>query len=59
MPFIDDDQLVEAFLTDSANPAFGVGIGIWSTNGRVNHFDVLCDKNVIEGGSELGVPIME
>ncbi len=59
MPFIDDNEVVEAFLTDGPNPTFRISIRIWSTNGRVNHFDVLCDKNVIEGCGELGVPIME
>lgn len=32
MPFVDDDRLVEAFLMDRANPAFGAGISVRRAN---------------------------
>ena len=59
MPFVDDDQLVEALLTGGTHPAFCVGISVRGTNGRMDHFDVLRCKDLIEGGGELGIPIVE
>ena len=59
MPFIDDDEMVETLLTDGPNPAFCISIGIWRTNWRMNHLDVLRDKNLVKDCGELGVSIME
>ncbi len=59
MPFIDDDEMVEALLTDGPNPTFRISIRIRSANRCVNHFDVLGLKDAIKRHSELCVPIME
>ena len=59
MPIVDDDEKVEALLTDRPNPAFCISIGVRSANRCVDHFDVLRSKDAIKGGSELCVPIME
>ena len=59
MPFVDDDQLVEALLTDGADPAFRVGIGIRRSNRRLDDFKVLCSKDLIKGPCELRVMIVE
>lgn len=59
MSFIDDNQMVEAFLMNGPNPTFRISICVWGTNWRVNHFDVLRDKNLVKDCGELRVPIME
>ena len=41
MPFVEDEQLVEALPADGAYPAFRVGIGVRSANRGMDHFDVL------------------
>jgi len=59
MPFIDDDEVVEAFLTHGANPAFRVSIGVRSANRCTDHFHVSGSKDPIKSRGEFGVPIME
>ncbi len=54
-----DDELVEALLANGTHPAFCISIGVRSANWCVDHFDVLCSKDMIEGCGELRVPIME
>ena len=49
MPFVDDDEVVEALLTDGTHPAFCISIGVRSANWRMDHLDVLCSKDVIKG----------
>ena len=45
MPFVNADYLVEALLTDEADPAFRVGIGIRSASGfRVKGVVVIMHK---------------
>ena len=50
MPLVDDDELIEAFLTDRANPAFRVSIGVWSANRWMDYFDVMGGKYLIKDG---------
>lgn len=53
------DEVVEAFLMDGANQAFHVSIGVWSAYRRMNDFDVLFSKDLIEGSGEFRIPFME
>ena len=59
MPFIDDDEVIEALLTDRANPAFCISIRIWMANRCMDDFDALCGKDLIKSRDELRVPLME
>ena len=59
MSFVDNDHVIEALLRDGVYPLFRVSIGAIGANRCADQFDVLCSKDVIEGGGELGIPVME
>ena len=59
MTVVDDEQVVETFLSDGTYPTLGKRIGIRRPNGRADHFDLLRGKHLIESGRKFGVAIME
>jgi hypothetical protein len=54
----EDEQPVEAFATDAADPAFGVGVRVRCPDGCADHGDSFASKDVIEAAAELGVAIV-
>src|SRR5262249_12133978 len=55
----EDQQPVETFGADGADEALGVGVCPWCADGRVDHFDPLAAEDLVEGGSELAVAVMD
>jgi hypothetical protein len=41
VPFIDDEQVIEAFLPNTAHPAFGKGVGIRSFEGSQPYLNLI------------------
>ncbi len=58
MTFIDNEEMIETFLSDGAHPTFCISIGIWRSDRCTNHLNVLCSKDPVEGGREFGIVIM-
>jgi hypothetical protein len=57
VPFIQDEQPVEAFGTNGPHPTLRVGIGPRRSDACLDHPDALGAKHLVEGRRELGVPI--
>ena len=58
MTFIDDQHVVQTFLSDAADPALGIGIGIRRSIGCQNGFYPLRGKYDIKGRGELAIAVM-
>lgn len=59
MTFVQDEEVVETLLTNRTHPAFSKRIGIRSSNGDADDFDLLCSKHLIEGSRNFGIVIMK
>src|SRR5205807_7709084 len=44
----EDQEPVEAFAADAADPAFHVGVGVWRPDGRADDLDVLTRQEGVE-----------
>lgn len=56
---VADQQPVQAFGPDGANPAFGVGVRLRRPHRGADHSDPVRGKDVIEGGGELRVAVTD
>ena len=59
MSLAEDQDLVQALLSNRTNPAFRKRICVRCSNGRANARDVLRPEDRVEVQSELGVTIVE
>ena len=59
MSAADDQQPVETLGADGADEALGVGVCLWRTDRRMDHFDAFAPEDLVKGGAELAVPVME
>jgi hypothetical protein len=59
MGFIENDHLIQAFLTHCPNPSLGKGIGIRSVIGGMNDGDPLGGEHSIKARGELAVVVMD
>ena len=50
MSLVQNDKVIEAFLTDCSNPPFGKGVGIGSLKGCEQDLNAFRLKNSIKGG---------
>src|SRR5207247_3920786 len=50
---------VETLGADGADEAPGVGVCLWRTDRRMDHFDAFAAEDLVKGGAELAVPVME
>jgi hypothetical protein len=55
----EDEDPVEAFASDGADPAFGVGVGLGGADGGPDRGDVFGAKDVVEGTGEVGVSVSD
>jgi hypothetical protein len=55
---IDDNELVQTFVSNGAHPAFGKGIGVWRTHGGADDMNALRPEDVIEVQGELGISVV-
>jgi hypothetical protein len=55
----EDQEPVEAFAADAADPAFHVGVGVWRPDGRADDLDVLTRQEGVEGARELRVAVVD
>ena len=56
---IDDENMIQAFFPDSANPPFGVSICIGSLKRSVNDMDAFGLENGIKGLAERTVIVVD
>ena len=56
---IDDENMIQAFFPDSANPAFGVSICIGSLKRSVNDMEAFGLENGIKGLAEGSVIVVD
>ena len=56
---IDDENMIQAFFPDSANPPFGVSICIGSLKRSVNDMDAFGLENGIKGPAEGTVIVVD
>src|SRR5205823_13599041 len=54
-----DEQPVEALLTQGANEALGMGVGVGRPDRRVNDPDSLGPEDLVERGAELRVAVVD
>jgi hypothetical protein len=54
-----DQQSVGALVADAANEPFGVAVRPGRPGRNLDHINAFGDKNGIEGGGELGVPVAD
>ncbi len=59
MSAADDQQPVETLGADGADEALGIGVCLWRTDRRMDHFDAFAAEDLVKGGAELAVPVME
>ncbi len=59
MPLAEDQELVQAFLADRANPALRKGIRIRRPHWPPNDRHILRRKDRIEGSRKLGVTVVD
>ena len=57
--FAGDEDPVQTFASDGADPAFGVRVGAWRVRRCLDHFDAGPGEHGIEGGAELRVPVAQ
>ena len=55
----EDEDPVEAFASDGADPAFGVGVGLGCADGGPDRGDVFGAKDVVDGTGEFGVSVSD
>ena len=55
----EDEDPVEAFAPDGADPAFGVGVGSGCADGGADRADAFGAKDVVEGSGEFGVSVSD
>jgi hypothetical protein len=55
----EDQQPVEAFAADAADPALRVGVSVWRSDGRADGLDVLNRQEGVEGARELRVAVVD
>jgi hypothetical protein len=59
MSAADDQQPVETLGADGADEALGVGVCLWRTDRRMDHIDAFAAEDLVEGCTELAVPVMD
>ncbi len=59
MTLVQDEQLIQAFLTNRADPAFGHGIGFRRSKGSTNNFKAFGDEDLVEAASKFTVAVMD
>ena len=55
----EDQQVVQAFLSDAPQIAFADGIGLWHVNRRLEKFDATGHRHSPETGTKLAVVITD
>jgi hypothetical protein len=55
----DDQEPVKTLRSDGTDEAFGVGVGLWRANGRVDHPDPFAPEHLVKGCSEFAVAIVD
>ena len=56
---VEDQQPVEAFMTDGAHPALGVGVRVRGSDGSPDHRRSLGPKDFVERRAELRVAVAD
>jgi hypothetical protein len=59
VPSIDDQQAVETFATDGADPPFGEGVRARCAYGCADRPDSVGAEHLVEGGGELAVAVVD
>ena len=59
MRSIDDQDVIQAFFSDTANPPFSDSVCIWCLKRGVDDVDAFRLKDGIEGLAEFGVIVMD
>src|SRR6266487_2747102 len=59
MAAIQDQQPVETLGADGADEPLGVGVCLWCSDRRVDHLDALAPEDLVEGGGELAVVVVD
>jgi len=58
MPLVQDQHVVQTFLTHGPDPPLRKGVGLWCVIGRLDDCDTLGSKDGIEGHCEFAITIM-
>jgi hypothetical protein len=56
---VADQQPVQAFGPNGADPAFGAGVRLLRPHRGADHPDAVGGEDVVEGGGELGVAVAD
>src|SRR5712692_1182377 len=59
MPRTHDQEVIEAFATDGADPTLAVSIRVWRPNRSTDDLGADGEPHLIEGPSELGVAVTD
>jgi hypothetical protein len=59
MAAAEDQQPVETLVADGADESLGVGVRLRRLHGRVDHLDSFTAEQLVEGGGELAVAIVD
>jgi hypothetical protein len=59
VPGSENEETIEAFASDGADPAFGVGIRDRRTHGDTQGFDMFATEDGVERGRELRVAVAD
>jgi hypothetical protein len=55
----EDQQPVEALTADAADEALSVGVCLGCTDRRVDHLEPFAAEDLVEGGAELAVAVVD
>ena len=55
----EDEDVVEAFVSDAAHPPFGDRVRLWRPHRRLDHTHTLAAHDLVERAGELGVTIVQ
>src|SRR5262249_36483220 len=59
MPLAQNEQVIQAFVTNRANPALRYRVRLWSLEWREHDFDALGDEDAVKCSRELGVVVVD
>jgi hypothetical protein len=56
---VDDQDPVEALAPERADPALGVGVGVWRSDRRADDRHAFAAEDLVEAAAELAVAVVE
>ncbi len=59
VPRSSDQEMIEAFTAEGADPALGDRVRPWCSNRGADGADVGAGEHGVEGGGEVGVPVAD